>query len=97
MMTKHKAELIPVPDLTKADKRDDYWQKYAEAYLYGRRIMEVRYMTQEETEILGFSKRALVFQLDDGTIWFPTCDEEGNDAGTLWGQCKGTTIRIPVL
>ena len=49
----------------------DQWVKKAESVLLGRWITKVRYMDDEEQEATGFYHKALVIQLDDGTILFP--------------------------
>lgn len=46
-------------------------------------IVLVRYMTDEEQKAFNWNKKSIVFQLNDGTLFFPSVDEEGNDAGAL--------------
>lgn len=60
------------------------WESAAKAQFIGRKIVAVRYMSQEEIESLGWDNRALVLQLDDGNLIFPSRDDEGNDAGALF-------------
>jgi len=76
---------------------DQYWPEFAASHLAGRTITTVRYMSQEEADLCGFNSRAVVLQLDDGSVWFPSMDDEGNDAGALFGQKNQEAITLPVL
>ena len=40
-------------------------------------------MYDKDLEALGWYHKALVIFLDDGTLLFPTTDDEGNDAGAM--------------
>ena len=60
------------------------WGKEAAKYIRGRRIVEVRYMTEEEVEHLGFRRAGIVLFLDNGHYVFPSMDDEGNDCGALF-------------
>lgn len=74
------------------------WNKKAESVLLGRKIVNVRYMLDEELEATGFYNRCIVIQLDDGTLLYPSADDEGNDAGAIHYQKKGDTEWIlPVI
>ena len=55
--------------------------------LVGRRIVEVRAMSTRELEAEGWppDETVPVLVLDDGTILFPSRDEEGNGPGALFG------------
>jgi hypothetical protein len=55
----------------------------ARMYLQGKRINEVRYLTQEEADNMGFYSRCLIIILEDGNWICPMADDEGNDAGAL--------------
>ena len=35
-------------------------------------------------ELMGWYKRPIVFQLDNGTLCFLSADDEGNDGGALF-------------
>jgi len=72
------------------------WTAIAQAQLLNRKIVAVRYMTIKEMEDLGWFCRAVICQLDDGNIFYPSCDDEGNNAGALFTNNKrhGT---LPVL
>ena len=68
-------------------KRMDNWIKKAESVLLNRKIVNVRYMDDDEMELVGFtSHRPLVLQLDDKTIFYPSRDDEGNDGGAIHYQ-----------
>jgi len=52
--------------------------------LIHKTIVSVRYMTDQEKQAFGWTKKSLVIQLNDGTVLFASRDEEGNDAGTFF-------------
>lgn len=71
----------------------------ATRHLVGKRIRGVRWMTDEEVAATGFFQRPLIIELEDDTYLFASRDEEGNDAGCLFGgnyQYK-TQFTIPSL
>jgi len=74
----------------------DKWTKIAEKQLLGKKIVKVRYMTEEEMESLGWYSRCVVMQLDDGNIVYPSQDDEGNNAGALFTNDKKENV-LPVL
>ncbi len=53
----------------------------------GRRIVAVRAMTKDELAAEGWPPNETVptLVLDDGTVLFPSRDEEGNGPGALFG------------
>jgi len=59
------------------------WEEIAKNILLGKRIVMVRYMTEAEIKETGFYNVGLVFELDDGTIFWPTSDNEGNNSGAI--------------
>jgi hypothetical protein len=67
--------------------------------LLGKKITGVRYLTNEEKENLAWYSKCVVITLDDGTLVFPSRDDEGNDAGALYYQNKtGTQLKVlPVI
>lgn len=68
-----------------ADK--DYakvWGDKVAKLLVGKTITAVRYLTEEEREDLCWHDRAVVITLNDGTVLFPSRDDEGNGAGALF-------------
>lgn len=57
----------------------------------GRKIVDVRHMTKAEMEREGWDDYrgpATVLVLDNGTILYPSMDEEGNGPGALFGATK---------
>ena len=76
-----------------------HWTKEASKHLVGRRITEVRYLSKDESDALGWDgNRSLVLVLDNGALFFPSSDDEGNSPGALFGQgVDGGEITLPVL
>lgn len=85
-------------DLSDAKQREQYWTDLAKKNFLGRKITHVRYMSKEEAEDMMWNSRCVVFQLDDGSLIYPSMDDEGNNAGVIFGQTKqGESITCPVL
>ena len=83
---------------TKKDPTVTRWEKYAKEHLLNKKIVDVRYLLPLEQEALGFYRKALVLILDDDTMIFPSADDEGNDAGALFGSGpKGEELTFPVI
>ena len=61
-----------------------HWEQKAEAMLLGKKIVKVRYLSEDERKSLGWTGKCLVIQLDDGNIIYPSSDDEGNEAGCLF-------------
>ena len=60
------------------------WEDKANILLLGRRIVRVKWMSEDEAdEVHGWYKRPVVLILDDGTEIIPQMDDEGNDGGAL--------------
>jgi hypothetical protein len=75
-----------------------HWTKEADGALTGKRVKAVRYLSPEEAKGLGWHSRPLVMEFDDGTLLFPSRDDEGNDGGALFGQKPGGgDLTFPVL
>lgn len=49
----------------------------------GKKVVEARYLTEEEADKMGFYSRPVVIIFNDGTFIVPQMDEEGNDSGVL--------------
>jgi len=81
---------------TKEKDINTFWTDIAKEVLLGRKIVDVRYMTDDEAEDLGWSYRPVVFHLDDGNLIFASCDAEGNDGGALFTNNKEHSV-LPVL
>jgi hypothetical protein len=65
---------------------ENYWTEIAKHLLINKKIIDVRYMTKEEANEMGWYKRPLVFVLDDKTLCLLSMDDEGNDGGSLFFQ-----------
>ena len=89
------------PALNQSDKAAQHkahWSKFGEENLLGRTIVGVRYLTDKETEAMDWMHSSAVLVLDDGSLLFPSMDDEGNDGGALFGQTKdGKEITLPVI
>ena len=70
------------------------WNKVSQDVLKGRTIVEVRYLNDEEMEMMGWYSRPICFFLNDGTTCFLSQDEEGNDGGCLFYNENGV---LPTL
>jgi uncharacterized protein YaeQ len=73
---------------------EKHWTKTAQKVLEGRKIINVRYLDDEEMEMMGWYKRPIVFQLDNGELCVLSADDEGNDGGALFYGRNGV---IPTL
>ena len=75
---------------------EQQWTEDAAKHLVGRTIESVRYLTPSLADELDWSMRPLIIRLDNGTVIYPTSDDEGNNGGALHTTIKGLEI-IPVL
>jgi len=73
-----------------------FWTDVAKKQLLNRKIVDVRYLSEEEAENLGWTQRSVVMVLDDGNMIYPSSDDEGNDAGALF-TCNADQPTLPVL
>ena len=72
-----------------------HWAKVASSVLLNRTIVAVRYLDQEEADRLGWIRRSVIFELDNGDLVWPSCDDEGNDAGVLFTtNSKADTLPV---
>jgi hypothetical protein len=51
--------------------------------IVGKKIVGVQYLSDKETEEMGWYKKGVILVLDDGKQVFVQSDDEGNDAGML--------------
>ena len=63
---------------------DNYWVGVAKNLLLNKKIVDVRYMTIEESNDMGWYERTVAFQTEDGLWFFPSRDDEGNGGGALF-------------
>ena len=81
-----------------AEQIEPYWVMYGQKHLVGKEVKRVRYLSESEAEDMGWYKRPLIIEFTDGTLIFPSMDDEGNDGGALFGQTKdGTNLTFPVI
>lgn len=59
------------------------WSKKAREVLLGKKIVYVGYLTDADMDNLGWSSSTIIMKLDDGTLLYPSMDDEGNDAGAI--------------
>jgi hypothetical protein len=62
----------------------DRWEQIARQLLLNKKIVDVRYLTKDEAEDLGWNERVVAFQTEDGLWFFPSRDDEGNGGGALF-------------
>jgi hypothetical protein len=72
------------------------WTERAAKELVGRKIVSVRYMSQQEIEASMGGRSGIVLVLDDGTELLPAQDDEGNGPGALFTNIENLPI-IPVI
>lgn len=68
---------------TQKHEGGDIWEEIAQDSLVGKKIVEVRYMTEKEKDSWGWYGRPVCILLDDGTWITPMKDDEGNDGGAI--------------
>ena len=78
---------------------EERWNGLAESLIKGKKIVDVRYMTEKERDMLGWRSRCVVITLEDGTALYPSRDDEGNDAGALFVDNLNNNISetLPVI
>ena len=82
--------------MTKEEK-EKVWVKRAERVLLNKKIVKVRWMTMSEQAATGWDgDRAIILELDDGTLVYPSRDDEGNGPGALFTTDKKEPV-LPVL
>ena len=63
--------------------------------IIGKKIVAVRQMTKAEVDAEGWYSGTTAIELDDGTLIYPSQDDEGNDSGALFGKDKdGQMVRV---
>lgn len=72
------------------------WTKIAKSLLLNKKIVDVRYLTEQEAEDMGWDSRAVAFQVEGGNWFFPSRDDEGNDCGALFTSDEKHSC-LPVL
>ena len=72
------------------------WTKIAENILLNRKIVKIRYMSEEETDEMYWHCSPICMQLHSGVWIYPSSDDEGNDGGALFTTDDKESC-IPVL
>lgn len=62
------------------------WAEKAQEAFVGKRVSRVRYLSDTEMRALGWVESVLVLEFEDGTLIFPSRDDEGNGGGAMFGQ-----------
>ena len=75
---------------------EEIWTEKVAKYLVGKKIVKVKYMTDEEANEWGWYKRPCEIHLDDGTVITPSADDEGNVGGSLATNIRNLLV-IPTL
>ena len=78
------------------DALSKQWKSRVSKHLVGKTVKLVRYLTEEETEQMGWYHRAIMIEFTDGTQIVPSADDEGNDAGALFTSVEDLPV-IPVI
>ena len=72
------------------------WQKRDEKYLLGKSIVKLEYMSEEDANKFGSSKRPIQILLSNGVWLTITQYDEGNNGGAIHTNIKKLEI-IPVI
>jgi len=75
-------------------KRNEKWYKKAQSLLLNKKITAVQWQTWDIDD--EYSSTGLVFKVEDGTQFYVSCDDEGNDAGALYWQDDKDDGVLPV-
>jgi len=66
-----------------------------ETKILGKKIVNVRQMTEKEVNAEYWDRGTTLIELEDGTLIYPSQDDEGNGCGALFGKSKsGELIRL---
>ena len=78
-------------------ENEKYWNEQARELLEGKKIVSVRYMTNQEAEENGLDNRPVSFKLDTGEVVVVQSDDEGNNGGSLCLIKKGKIKILPTI
>lgn len=62
--------------------------------IIGQKIKSIRLMNQDEVDYEGWNRPTVVLELENGVLLYPSRDEEGNDAGELFG--RDAALQLPI-
>ena len=72
---------------------EDRWTQAAADLLVGCRIVSVEYMTEDDANEVDWSHRPIIITLDNGLRLYPSRDDEGNGAGSIFT----TSRKLPTI
>ena len=79
------------------NKLEKHWNEKARKILEGKKIISVRYMSNQEAEENGLDNRPVSFKLDTGEVVVVQSDDEGNNGGSLCVIKKGKIEILPTI
>ena len=82
-----------------AQTQDQRWTKRVTDLLLNKTIVEVAFMSNAEMRDHGWDSRAVMFRLSTGEWIYPSQDDEGNGAGSLFTthrQCSTIPALDPI-
>lgn len=62
--------------------------------LIGKKIVGIRYQNEKEMEEEYWTNPAIVIELDDGSLLYPSQDEEGNGPGEIFLKRNGKSYYV---
>jgi len=87
-----------MPDTETREQCKERWRIDMLPKVMDKKIVDIRWMTTEEADAMGWGDAPVVLILEDGTQLFPSRDDEGNGAGALFGQSgSGEELTFPVI
>lgn len=75
-------------------KKNEKWYLEAQNLLLNKKITNVQWQTWDTDD--EYSSTGLVFEVEGGTTFFLSSDDEGNDAGALHWQTEKDYGVLPV-
>jgi len=83
--------------MPKTKSKTQTWEDKIAKQLVGRKIVEVRYMTPEESKESYWYYQPILLILDDGTALCPMSDDEGNEGSAMAVLNNEELSTIPVM
>ena len=65
--------------------------------LLGKKVVEIRYMTEEECTYFCWDKAGIVIIFEDGSYILPQSDNEGNNGGALSLSTPARETIVPTI
>ena len=59
------------------------WEKKIKKHLLNQKIVNIKYMSEKESDRQGWSSRPIEITLSNGVLLVPMQDDEGNDGGSI--------------